>query len=83
MDTVILALGTLTLFLYAHFCGCQKRPLKSMLVNSLAGVIGLITAAVISGIFGVGIAVNHASVWAAATLGIPGVLGVVLIMFVL
>ena len=83
MDTVILALGALMLFLYMRLCGNQKRPIKSMLVNSLAGVIGLITAAVVSGIFGVGIAVNYATVLTAAALGVPGVLGVVLIMFVL
>lgn len=83
MNTVILILGLLAMFLYLHFCGSQKRPVKAMLVNSAAGVLALMAAAVISGIMGVGIAVNYASVWAAVTLGVPGVIGVVLVMFVI
>lgn len=82
MDAVILILGLIALFFYLRLCGSQRKPVKAMLVNSAAGVIALITAAVISGIMGVGIAVNYATVWAAVTLGVPGVIGVVLVMFV-
>lgn len=83
MDTVIMVLGVIALFFYLRLCGSQKRPVKAMVVNSLAGVTALVAAAVISGIMGVGIAVNFASVWAAVTLGVPGVVGVVLVMFVI
>lgn len=82
MDAVILILGLIALFFYLRLCGSQRKPVKAMLVNSAAGVIALITAAVISGIMGVGIAVNYATVWAAVALGVPGVIGVVLVMFV-
>ena len=82
MDAVILILGLIALFFYLRLCGSQRKPVKAMLVNSAAGVIALVTAAVISGIMGVGIAVNYATVWAAVALGVPGVIGVVLVMFV-
>lgn len=83
MDTVILVLGLLAVFLYMRLCGNQKKPLKAMLINSAAGVAALVAAAVISGMLGNGIAVNHASVLAAVALGVPGVMGMVLILFVL
>lgn len=83
METISITLAAISLFFYLRICGSQKKPLKSMLLNSLSGLTVLVTISVISGIMGCGIAVNHATVFLSTTLGIPGVVGMVLIKFVL
>ena len=83
MKAITITLAAFTLVLYFVLCAGQKKPLKSMLLNSLSGLAALVAAAVVSGSMGCGIAVNYATVLVSAALGIPGVIGLVLIMFVL
>ncbi len=83
MKAITIALAAVSLLFYLRLCGSQKNPLKSMLLNSLSGLAALVTAAVVSGTMGCGIAVNYATVLVSTALGIPGVIGLVLIMFIL
>ncbi|MBD5103931.1 MAG: hypothetical protein HDT47_03595 [Ruminococcaceae bacterium] len=83
MDAVVLVLGILAMLLFIRLCANQRRPVKIMLVNSLFGIAALAAAAVISGFMGCGIAVNYATVWVSVALGIPGVMGILTVMFLL
>lgn len=83
MKAITITIAAASLIFYFLLCGSQKKPLKSMLLNSLSGLAALIAAAVVSGGMGCGIAVNYATVLIATALGVPGVIGLVLIMFVL
>ena len=78
MEAITLTLAAIALFMYFRLCGGRKKPIKSMLLNSLAGLCSLVTAALISGIMGCGIAVNYATVLVSTALGIPGVIGLIL-----
>ena len=83
MDVLMIVLGLIIFFRYAGICGRQRRPLKTMIVNSAAGVIVLVLAAVITGFVGCGIAVDYITVFTAAVLGIPGVAMMLAVMFLI
>ena len=63
--------------------GAQKRPVRAMAINSLAGLVLLCAAAAVSGFLGSPVAVNPASVTLAISLGIPGVIMLLLALFVI
>lgn len=83
MDAVILIVGTAAMALFIRLCGSQKKPLKAMLLNSLLGIAALAAAAAVSGAAGCGVAVNYVTVFVSVALGIPGVLGIAAVMFLL
>ena len=83
MDVLMIIIGIILSVIFLHKCGQQKRPVKAMLINSAAGLAGLIAAAVITGFAGCGIAVNSAAVVVAAVLGVPGVAMILLTVFVI
>lgn len=68
---------------FMRLCGAQKRPVKAMAINSLAGLVLLCAAAAVSGFLGSPVAVNPASVTLAISLGIPGVIMLLLALFVI
>ncbi|MBD5113612.1 MAG: hypothetical protein HDT46_00155 [Ruminococcaceae bacterium] len=83
MDAVVLVLGVLAMLLFIRLCGNQRRPVKIMLVNSLFGIAALAAVSIISGFMGYGIAVNYATVWTSVALGVPGVIGILAVMFLI
>jgi hypothetical protein len=60
-----------------------KSPVKKAVISMLTGVAGLGLASVCAGLFGAQIMVNVYTVFVALALGIPGVLLVILKMFVI
>lgn len=83
MDVLMIVLGFLAMAAYFGICGRQRRPIKSAAVNSAAGVVLLVLTAVVSGFFGGGISVNYISVFVSSVLGVPGVIMMLLITFVI
>lgn len=68
---------------FFRLCAAQKRPVKSMALNSLAGIAALCIAAAVCGFSGSPLEVNAASVALAISLGIPGVIMLILILYVI
>lgn len=83
MDVLVIIIGIILSVIYFHKCGQQKKPLRAMILNSAAGLAMLIVAAVITGFSGCGVAVNGASVLVASVLGVPGVVMILVSLFVL
>ena len=83
MDVLMIVIGIIFSVIFLHKCGGQKRPVTAMAVNSLTGLLGLVAAAVVTGFMGCGIAVNVATVVTAAVLGVPGVVMILLAVFVI
>lgn len=68
---------------FMRLCGAQKHPVRAMAINSAAGLAALCIAAAVSGLLGKGLAVNPASAALAASLGVPGVIMLLLLLFVI
>ena len=83
MDILLIIVGIILSVIFLHRCGQQKKPLKAMIVNSAIGLAGLTAAAVITGFMGCGIAVNAATVVTATVLGLPGVVMILVTVFIL
>ena len=83
MDVVMIIIGIILSVIFFYKCGQQKRPIKAMAINSVTGLAGLVAAAIVTGFSGFGIAVNIATVLIAAVLGVPGVVMILVTMFVL
>lgn len=83
MDVVTIIIGFILSVLFLHKCGAQKKPVRAMLVNSLMGLVGLVAAAIVTGFMGCGVAVNVATVLTAAVLGVPGVIMILVTVFLL
>ncbi len=83
METLSIVVGALLLLNYFRLCGRQRRPVKAMAINSLAGLLALCLLAAISGFLGNAVAVNPATVIVSMSLGIPGVIMLLLTLFVI
>ena len=83
MDVLMIIIGIILSVIFFRRCGQQKKPVRAMAANSLAGLAALIAAAVITGFSGCGIAVNGATVLVASVLGVPGVAMILLTVFIL
>ena len=83
MDVVMISIGVILSVIFLRKCGQQKKPVKAMVINSMTGLVGLVAAAVVTGFAGCGIAVNIATVLVAAVLGVPGVVMILVTMFVI
>ena len=83
MDVLTIILIIILSVIYLHKCGTQKKPIKAMVINSAAGLAALVAAAVITGFMGCGVAVNAATVVIAAVLGVPGVVMMLVSLFLL
>ena len=81
MDVLMIITGIILSIVFLHKCGMQKKPVKAMAVNSLSGIAVLVAAAVITGFAGCGVAVNAATVLTAAVLGVPGVVMILVTVF--
>ena len=83
MDVLMLIVAGVLCLTYLHRCGQQKRPLKAMVINSLAGLTVLVAAAAVTGFMGCGIAVNRVTVLVSSVLGVPGVVMILLTVLVI
>lgn len=83
MDFLVMALGLFSLCLFFGICGKQRKPVKAMILNSVSGLAALTVAAAATGFLGCGIAFNCATALTAVTLGIPGVIAIILIKFII
>ena len=82
MDVLTIIIGIILSVIFFCKCGQQRKPIKAMVVNSAAGLAVLIAAAIVTGFSGCGIAVNIATVLVAAVLGVPGVVMILVTVFV-
>ena len=82
MDILTIIVGIILSVIFFRKCGQQKKPLKAMAANSAIGLAGLVGAAIITGFMGCGIAVNAATVVVAAVLGVPGVVMILVTVFI-
>lgn len=83
MDVLMIVLGVFVFVGYIGICGRQRRPIKAMAANSAAGVLMLFLAALVTGFFGSGISVDYITVFTASVLGVPGVIMMLLVMFII
>ena len=83
MDVLAIIIGIILTVIFLHKCGQQRKPVKAMAVNSAAGLVVLVAAAIITGFMGCGVAVNMATVLTAAVLGIPGVAMILVSVFLI
>lgn len=83
MDVLMICLGIFFTAAFFYICGRQRKPIKAMAANSASGIVLLILSAAISGFLGCGIPVNYATVIIASGLGIPGVIMLLLIKFII
>ena len=82
LDILTIIVGIILSVIFFRKCGQQKKPLKAMVVNSAIGLVGLAAAAIITGFMGCGIAVNATTVVAASVLGVPGVVMILVTVFI-
>ena len=83
MDVLMIIIGIILSVIFFHKCGQQRKPVKAMMINSAVGLTGLIGAAIATGFMGCGVAVNGATVLVAAVLGVPGVVMILVTVFVI
>ena len=83
MDVLTIIIGIILTVIFLHKCGQQRKPVKTMAVNSAAGLTVLVAAAVITGFMGCGVAVNPATVLTAAVLGVPGAAMILVSVFLI
>lgn len=83
MTTFSIIAAALLMMNFMRLCGAQKRPVKAMLINSLTGLAALCIAAAASGFLGSPLTVSPAAVSLAISLGIPGVVMLLLVLFVI
>ncbi len=60
----------------------SRKPIKSLVLNAFSGIISLILINVTTSFTGIHIPVNWWSVTACAGLGLPGVIGLILLQII-
>lgn len=83
MNLLMIILAIVLYFRYFQICGRQRNPIKAMVINSLAGVVLLIILSFTTTFFGEGIGINYATVAISSVLGLPGVIMLYLICFII
>lgn len=79
---LLMIISTILLYLkYFQICVRQRKPVKTMVINSLLGVALLIALSFATSFSGEGIAINYATVAVSSLLGLPGVIMLYLICF--
>lgn len=83
MNVISIISAALLMLNFMRLCGAQKHPVKAMVINSMTGIAALCISAAVCGFLGSPFAVNAASVTLAISLGVPGVIMLLLILFVI
>lgn len=83
MNYVMTALGIIFALMYLRICGKQKKPLRTMLLNSAAGAVALIIVSLMTAGLEKAVSVNYITTFISVTLGIPGVLGITTLVYFL
>jgi len=78
-----LTIGAIIFIKYISVLVKNKKPLRKAAVSMLTGIAALTAASFAAGFFGFKIAVNIYTVFVALTLGAPGVVLIILALFVL
>ena len=81
LDAIFWFLGLLILFHFIRILLKAKSPFKKATLSMLTGAFALISASVLAELFGAYLAVNIYTVFIALTLGIPGVVLIIMKMF--
>lgn len=74
MNILMIVILILLYIRYFQICGRQRKPVKAMLVNSIAGIAALFILSFILSFWGKAVLLNYAATAAAAVLGLPGVM---------
>lgn len=83
MDVLMTIIGAMVFLAYFRLCRKQKAPIKAMALNSGFGLIFLILMAMVTGALGNGLYISYTSVSTAVSLGIPGVIMLLLITYII
>lgn len=83
MNYIMIGLAVILYIRYFQICSAQRKAVKSMLINSLAGVVLLILLSFITNLMGSGISITYSTVTLASVLGLPGVIMLTLLTFVI
>lgn len=73
---------SVTAFILLVFFIKSRKPVKSLISNAFSGIIALILINLTTNFTGIHIPVNWWSVSASAGLGIPGVIGLILVQII-
>lgn len=79
----VIGLLIITSLIILIFALLSKKPLKTLIINALLGLISLAVVDLVSRYTGVYICLNEWTVSASAVLGIPSVLGFVLLQLII
>lgn len=83
MNFIMIGLAAILYIRYFQICAAQRNAVKSMLINSLAGVVLLILLSFITNLIGSGISISYPTVTLASVLGLPGIILLILLSFVI
>lgn len=82
MNHLMIFLAFMLYLRYFLICGRQRRPIQSMVINSLSGIVFLILLSFFTSLWGEGIGINYATVAISSVLGLPGVIMTFLLSFI-
>lgn len=82
MNYLMIFLAFMLYLRYFQICGRQRKPIQAMVINSLSGVVLLIPLSFFTSLSGAGIGINYATVAVSSVLGLPGVIMVFLLSFI-
>lgn len=83
MNLLIIILAILLYLKYFQICAGQRKPIRTMVINSLAGVVLLIALSFVTSLSGEGIGINYTTVTVSSLLGLPGVIMLYLMCFLI
>lgn len=82
MNYLMIFLAFMLYLRYFAICGRQRKPIRSMVINSLSGIVFLILLSFLTSLSGEGIGINYATVAISSVLGLPGVIMTFLLSFI-
>jgi inhibitor of the pro-sigma K processing machinery len=83
LNVIFILLGIILLFYFVKVLAASKSPLRKAAVYMFGGVASLAAASLITGLFGIQVMVNTYTVFVALVLGAPGVVLILLKMFLI
>ena len=83
LDVIFILLGLLILLGFIRVLIRDKRPVRKAILSMLSGAGALGFASLFAALFGTVVTVNIYTVFIALTLGIPGVVLIILKMFLI
>ena len=83
LDVIFLIIGVFIFIKFLSVLLKSQNPLRKAVLSMLSGICSLVAASLVTGFFGASLAVNLYTVFIALTLGIPGVILLILKIFII